>query len=126
MSLELWKQNGWLREYRTSQSEVDSILGLVDRDLADASREEVSADWRLKLPAGREALPSGRTCGECARYSSSKIQCRNGSRKTTRNCIHEPNCMIGLFGDACPACPVGLSDRTGVESEGYSTGASLQ
>ncbi len=25
----------------------------------------------LKLPAAREALPSARTCGECARYSSS-------------------------------------------------------
>ena len=49
MSLELWKQNGWLREYKTSQAEVDSILGLVDRDLADASREEISADWRFNI-----------------------------------------------------------------------------
>ncbi len=49
MSLELWKQNGWLREYKTSQAEVDSILGLVDRDLTDASREEISADWRFNI-----------------------------------------------------------------------------
>jgi len=49
MSLELWKQNGWLREYKTSQGEIDSIMGLVDRDLADASREEISADWRFNI-----------------------------------------------------------------------------
>jgi hypothetical protein len=26
MSLELWKKNGWLREYKTSAQEVDSII----------------------------------------------------------------------------------------------------
>lgn len=56
MSLELWKQNGWLREYKTSSEEVDSILALVDRDLADAAREEVSTDWRFNIAynAGRQ------------------------------------------------------------------------
>jgi len=49
MSLELWRQNGWLREYKTSGDEVASILGLVDRDLADAAREEVSTDWRFNI-----------------------------------------------------------------------------
>ena len=49
MSLELWKQNGWLREHKTSPEEVDSILALVDRDLADAAREEVSTDWRFNI-----------------------------------------------------------------------------
>jgi hypothetical protein len=49
MTLELWRQNAWLREYKTSQAEVASIRGLVDRDLADASREEISADWRFNI-----------------------------------------------------------------------------
>ncbi len=49
MSLELWKQNGWLREHKTSPEEVASILALVDRDLADAAREEVSTDWRFNI-----------------------------------------------------------------------------
>jgi hypothetical protein len=47
MSLELWKQHGWLREYKTSLEEVASILALVDRDLTDATRAEVSTDWRF-------------------------------------------------------------------------------
>ena len=49
MSLELWKQNGWLREHKTTSAEVDSILALVDRDLADAARKEVSTDWRFNI-----------------------------------------------------------------------------
>ena len=49
MSLELWKQNGWLREYKTSLQEVVSILALVERDLADASQEEISWDWRFNI-----------------------------------------------------------------------------
>ncbi len=49
MSLELWKQNGWLREHKTSPQEVAGILALVDRDLADAARKEVSTDWRFNI-----------------------------------------------------------------------------
>ncbi len=42
MSLERWTENGWLREYKTSAQEVASILALVERDLTDAEREEIS------------------------------------------------------------------------------------
>jgi hypothetical protein len=37
MSLELWKRNGWLREYKTSDQEVADLLTLVERDLTDAA-----------------------------------------------------------------------------------------
>ena len=49
MTLELWKQNGWLREYKTSRDEVAGILGLVDRDIADAVQGEISTDWRFNI-----------------------------------------------------------------------------
>lgn len=49
MSLEFWKLNGWLREYKTSAQEVAGVLNLVERDLADASREEISTDWRYNI-----------------------------------------------------------------------------
>jgi hypothetical protein len=49
MSLELWKQNGWLREHETSLDEIGNILALVESDLADAAREEVSLDWRFNI-----------------------------------------------------------------------------
>ena len=42
MSLERWTENGWLREYKTSAQEVANILALVERDLTDAEREEIS------------------------------------------------------------------------------------
>ncbi len=49
MSLELWKRNGWLREHKTSAQEVAGILDLVERDFADASRKEISSDWRYNI-----------------------------------------------------------------------------
>lgn len=49
MSLELWKQHGWLREYKTSAQEVNSLIELVERDLIDATREEISKDWRFNI-----------------------------------------------------------------------------
>jgi hypothetical protein len=49
MSLELWKTNGWLREYETSAQEVASILALVERDLEDAAKKEISTDWRFNI-----------------------------------------------------------------------------
>lgn len=49
MTLELWKQNGWLREYETSRSEIASILGLVNRDLTDAVQGGISTDWRFNI-----------------------------------------------------------------------------
>ena len=36
MDLELWKRNGWLREYKSSAKEVAGILTLVERDIVDS------------------------------------------------------------------------------------------
>ena len=49
MTLESWQENGWLRPHRTSEQEVLSILELVERDLVDASRSEISTDWRFNI-----------------------------------------------------------------------------
>jgi hypothetical protein len=49
MSLEIWKNNGWLRDHETSPQEVAGILELVERDLTDASRPEISTDWRFNI-----------------------------------------------------------------------------
>jgi hypothetical protein len=49
MSLESWKQIGWLREHETSGQEVGGFLELVARDLGDAARKEISPDWRFNI-----------------------------------------------------------------------------
>jgi hypothetical protein len=49
MSLEAWKRNGWLREYSTSSQEVSGILALVERDLSEAKKAEITADWRFNI-----------------------------------------------------------------------------
>ena len=44
MSLERWKESGWLRHHETSAEEISSLMALVERDLSDAAREEISTD----------------------------------------------------------------------------------
>jgi hypothetical protein len=49
MNLEIWKTNGWLREHKTSAREIAAIMALVERDLEDAAKKEISMDWRYNI-----------------------------------------------------------------------------
>lgn len=48
MSLKQWANDGWLRPHQTSPQEIADLLGIVERDLADAEGN-ISADWRLGI-----------------------------------------------------------------------------
>jgi hypothetical protein len=48
MSLEDWANNRWLRPHKTSPKEIADLLGIVERDLADAGGN-ISADWRFGI-----------------------------------------------------------------------------
>ena len=43
MSLEKWVEYGWLRREPTSPGEIEDLLGIVDRSLADSKVEAVSS-----------------------------------------------------------------------------------
>ena len=47
MGLEKWVEYGWLRREPTSPDEIKSLLGIVERSLADAKVEAVSTDLRF-------------------------------------------------------------------------------
>jgi len=49
MTLKQWSDNGWLRPHKTSPEEIDNLLSMVHRDLADAGKESISADWRFGI-----------------------------------------------------------------------------
>jgi uncharacterized protein (UPF0332 family) len=49
MNLEDWKESGWLREHKTSAQEIKGIMALVERDITDAERKEISTDWRFNI-----------------------------------------------------------------------------
>ncbi|MCU0620527.1 MAG: hypothetical protein MUC69_03365 [Gemmatimonadales bacterium] len=49
MSLRSWLDSHWLVEHTTSAREVADLLEVVDRDLADASIDGLSADWRMGI-----------------------------------------------------------------------------
>jgi len=49
MSLESWRQNGWLSAHEPSRQEIEDLPALVDRDLRDCRSEGLSADWRFNI-----------------------------------------------------------------------------
>lgn len=49
MTLKQWSDNGWLRTHKTSRQEIGSLLAIVERDIRDASRSEISADWSFGI-----------------------------------------------------------------------------
>ena len=48
MSLKQWAGNGWLRPHQTSPREIQDLLAIVKRDLADAAGN-ISADWQFGI-----------------------------------------------------------------------------
>jgi hypothetical protein len=48
MTLTKWLENGWLRRHQTSREEIAGLLGIVDRDMADAT-STISTDWRFGI-----------------------------------------------------------------------------
>lgn len=48
MSLRQWASNGWLRPHKTSPKEIQDLLAIVKRDLADAEAD-ISADWQFGI-----------------------------------------------------------------------------
>ncbi|MFZ4778269.1 MAG: hypothetical protein ACOYM3_23095 [Terrimicrobiaceae bacterium] len=49
MSLENWAENGWLRPYRTSPSQISELFVIATRDLEDARTERLSTDWQFGI-----------------------------------------------------------------------------
>lgn len=67
MSLSSFLDNGRLRRHTTSQVEISDLIRVVDRDLEDASIEQLSADRRFAT-AYNAALQLATIALHCARY----------------------------------------------------------
>ncbi len=49
MTLENWVNNGWLRHHKTSPEEIKNLLLIVERDVSDANKKNLSIDWRFGI-----------------------------------------------------------------------------
>jgi hypothetical protein len=49
MTFKEWEANAWLRGHKTSRQEIQNLIAIVARDLADARATMVSADWRFGI-----------------------------------------------------------------------------
>lgn len=49
MSLKQWASSGWLKAHKTSAEEIANLMAIARRDLQDAAKKAVSADWRFGI-----------------------------------------------------------------------------
>ena len=49
MTLQDWRNFGWLKDHETSSQEIADLLAVADRDLADSQTPALSAQWRLNI-----------------------------------------------------------------------------
>jgi len=49
MTLQDWRNFGWLKDHQTSPQEIADLLAVADRDLADCQTAGLSAQWRLNI-----------------------------------------------------------------------------
>jgi len=66
MTLAKWAEYGWLKAERSSSEEIRDLLGIVSRDLSDASVEAISDDRRFEAAfsaARTSANAALRACG---------------------------------------------------------------
>jgi len=49
MGLSDWLEKGWLVKHRPNRREIKELLGIADRDTADAQAEGISTDTRLSI-----------------------------------------------------------------------------
>lgn len=71
VSLQHWLRNGWLIEHRSSYQEIESLLGIADRDLSDCQQPGLSPDWRLNI-AYNAALQLATAALAAAGYRSAR------------------------------------------------------
>ena len=49
MSLQDWKNNGWLKPHCTSAEEIANLFAIAQRDLSNAANQGLSADWKFGI-----------------------------------------------------------------------------
>ena len=70
MTLQTWRDNGWLNEHVSSPEEIRDLLAIADRDLSDCRVEGLSPDWQLNI-AYNAALQSATAALAAAGYRAS-------------------------------------------------------
>ena len=71
MSLRDWERKNWVEKHKTSPQEIEELLRIADRDLADCQTKDLSEDWRLNI-AYNAALQSAKAALAAAGYRASR------------------------------------------------------
>ena len=85
MSLNDWAKSGWLKPQQPTRDQIAKIFGVVDRDLEDSKRRNLSPDGQFNMPTAEAILGLSRHVRR-ARISAEKAErAETGRRKSRRD-----------------------------------------
>lgn len=118
MSLTDWLKNGWLVEHRTSLQEISHLMKLVDRDLEDCQKADLSTDWRFNI-AYNAALQCANTALAASGFRSSKKDSSHHFRviQSLEYTIGADRSIINMFDAFRKKRNLSEYDRSGAVSE---------
>jgi len=93
MTLQDWLKSSWLIEHQTSPQEIQGLLAVVDRDLADAQVKGLSADARFNM-AYNAALQSAIAALTAAGYRVAKGESHH--HRAIQSLAHTLGCEANL------------------------------
>ena len=116
MSLNDWLKAGWLTEHKTSPEEIGELLGLVERDLADAGLDALSADWKLNI-AYNAALQAATAALAACGYRASREAHHYRVIQSLRDTIGAPGSLVARLDVFRKKRNQGGYERAGVISD---------
>lgn len=79
MTLKDWLENRWVEVHKSSASEVENQLRMIERDIRNAKISEVDSEWRLNM-----AFNAQRLCADLAlRVSGYRVKVSAGAHEKT-------------------------------------------
>ena len=115
MSLKEWSRNRWLIEHKTNRQEINDLLSIADRDIADCQISTLSPDWRLNI-AYNSALQSATAALAASGYHASREMHHYRVIQSLAHTIEVDNAFIALLEKFRKKRNIGEYDRAGAIS----------
>lgn len=117
MSLQDWLRNGWLVEHKTNREEIQNLLALAGRDLADAQVPALSPDWRFNI-AYNAALQAATAALAIAGYRATRDAHHYRVIQSLAHTVKADSSLIDKLDKFRKKRNVGGYERAGTVSEG--------
>ena len=111
-----WQRNSWLVEHKSSREEIEALLAIVERDLANAKVAGLADDWRLSI-AYNAALQAATAALAAAGFRAAREQHHYRTIQSLALTVGWPAAKVDRFDRFRKKRNIGGYESAGVVSE---------